>query len=467
MMARSGYAVRFPREEWVPENKAHRPSAGARVAAVVALLTLVAAAGLVLLGVVQHFAAVLAGLACLLICVVAGWYAVSRRGIVRVVALTVAVAAVAGLITSLVFEDFHGLAVAGLIVVAAVSVVSARYALRAPAGRAHVAAMNVTPTARADHPVLIMNLKSGGGKAEKFRLADECEKRGIEPIVLQPGDDLLQLAEDAIARGADVIGMAGGDGSQALVATVASRRGVPHVCVPAGTRNHFALDLGLDRNDVVGALDAFADAVERRVDLASVNGRIFVNNASLGLYAKVVQSPEYRDAKISTAASILPELLGPEAKPLDLRFRGPDADYPTAHLILVSNDPYQMDHLVDMGTRQRLDLGVLGIVATRIADAAQASRFVAMEAAGRVRRFPGWLEWSALRFEVNSGAPVEIGIDGEALSMDPPLVFESLPGALRVRLPSSVVHPSRARPVRLLSGSTIAQLGLVVAGRYG
>ena len=242
--------------------------------------------------------------------------------------------------------------------------------------------MNVTPTARAEHPVLIMNLKSGGGKAEKFRLADECEKRGIEPIVLQPGDDLLQLAEDAIARGADVIGMAGGDGSQALVATVASRRDVPHVCVPAGTRNHFALDLGLDRNDVVGALDAFADAVERRVDLASVNGRVFVNNASLGLYAKVVQSPEYRDAKISTAASILPELLGPEAKPLDLRFRGPDADYPTAHLILVSNDPYQMDHLVDMGTRQRLDLGVLGIVATRIADAAQASRFVAMEAAG-------------------------------------------------------------------------------------
>ena len=111
MMARSGYAVRFPREEWVPENKAHRPSAGARVAAVVALLTLVAAAGLVLIGVVQHFAAVLAGLACLLICVMAGWYAVSRRGIVRVVALTVAVAAVAGLITSLVFEDFHGLAV--------------------------------------------------------------------------------------------------------------------------------------------------------------------------------------------------------------------------------------------------------------------------------------------------------------------------------------------------------------------
>ncbi len=450
----------------MPENEALRPSAGSRVAAVVALLAMVAAVGLLLIGAVIHIVTVLVAIISLIICVMAGWYAVSRRGIIRVIALIVVVAAVAALGVTLAFDDFNWRPLVLLIVVSVVSVASARYALRGPALRARAAAMRASPAAPAGHPVLIMNLKSGGGKAEKFRLADECEKRGIEPIVLQPGDDLLQLAEDAIARGADVIGMAGGDGSQALVATVASRRNVPHVCVPAGTRNHFALDLGLDRSDVVGALDAFGDAFERRIDLASVNGRIFVNNASLGLYAKVVQSPEYRDAKISTAASILPELLGPEAKPLDLRFRGPGADYPTAHLILVSNDPYRMDHLGNMGTRPRLNLGVLGIVATRIADAAQASRFVALEAAGQVRRFPGWLEWSAPRFEVNSGGPVEIGIDGEALRMDPPLVFESLPGVLRVRLPRRAVRPSRAaRTVRLLSGSTVSELGLVAAGR--
>jgi diacylglycerol kinase family enzyme len=452
----------------VPEKEARRPSAMARVAAVVALVALVAAIGLILLGVVRHFLAVLAGLVALVVCVMAGWYLVSRRGIVRVVAVIVMLAAVAGLIVSLIFEDYHGLPVLGLIVAAAVSVGSARYALRAPAERARVAAMHATPVAPAEHPVLIMNLRSGGGKAERFHLADECGKRGIEPIVLQPGDDLLQLAEDAIARGADAIGMAGGDGSQALVATVASRRNVPHVCVPAGTRNHFALDLGLDRSDVVGALDAFAGAFERRIDLGSVNGRIFVNNASLGLYAEVVQSPEYRDAKISTAASILPGLLGPDAKPLDLRFSGPDGYYPTAHLILVSNDPYQMDHIGNMGTRPRLDLGVLGIVATRIADAAQASRFVALEAAGQVRRFPGWMEWRSPKFVVGSDGPVQIGIDGEALRMDPPLVFESLPGALRVRVPRRAVQPSRrARAVRLLSASTIAELARVAAGSYG
>ena len=115
----------------------------------------------------------------------------------------------------------------------------------------------------ARHGVLIMNLKSGGGKAEKFHLEDECRARGIEPVVLQRGDDLLQLARDAIDRGADVVGMAGGDGSQALVASIAAERGVPMVVIPAGTRNHFALDIGLDRDDVVGALDAYGEARER------------------------------------------------------------------------------------------------------------------------------------------------------------------------------------------------------------
>ena len=145
-----------------------------------------------------------------------------------------------------------------------------------------------------------------------------------KPVVLKPGDDLLELAEDAVARGVDVLGMAGGDGSQALIATVASRHDIAHVCIPAGTRNHFALDLGLDRDDVVGALDAFTEGHERRIDLARVNDRVFVNNASLGVYAKVVQSDAYRDAKLETWTRMLPELLGPDADPIDLEFSTPD-----------------------------------------------------------------------------------------------------------------------------------------------
>jgi diacylglycerol kinase family enzyme len=451
----------------VPEDATHRPKPGERAAALVALLALAAAVLLLLVGVVLHFLAVVLTLVGVLVLVTAGWYAVSRRGVVRAISLVTMLAAAGVLGAGLVLQNISLFRVILLVVAAALSLASARYALRKTRRQLHARAEHVTRAWPARRPVLIMNLKSGGGKAEKFRLAEECERRGIEPIVLRPGDDLLRLADDAITRGADVIGMAGGDGSQALVATVASRRGVPHVCVPAGTRNHFALDLGLDRDDVVGALEAFSDGVERTIDLAAVNGRVFVNNASLGLYAKVVQSPQYRNAKFATISSMLPDLLGRNAAPPDLRFTGPDgADVPAAQLILVSNDPYQLDHIGGRGTRERLDDGVLGIVAARIGDAADARQFVALEAAGQVRRFPGWHEWSAPRFEVSSGSPVEIGIDGEALLMDPPLVFESRPRALRVRLPRHAVrHSPAAMTLHLLSGSTITQLARVLAGR--
>ena len=125
-------------------------------------------------------------------------------------------------------------------------------------------------------------------------------------------------------------------------------------------------------------LDAFQDGVERRVDLARVNGRVFVNNASMGLYAKIVQSPAYRDAKLKTAADVLPDMIGPDALPFDLRFVGPDgAECPSAHLLLVSNNPYELDHLAGRGTRKRIDLGTLGVVAARIASPAEAVTFTA------------------------------------------------------------------------------------------
>jgi len=285
-------------------------------------------------------------------------------------------------------------------------------------------------------------------------------------VLLRPGDDLLQLAKDAIARGADVIGMAGGDGSQALVASVASAHQIPHVVVPSGTRNHFALDLGLDRDDVVGALDAFSDAVERRIDLGDVNGRVFVNNASLGLYAKIVQVPGYREAKLKTAAEVLPELLGPDAKPFDLRFTGPDGTrYDTAHMILVSNNQYQLDHLGGRGTRESLDDGILGVVAARIGGPTEARRFVTLEAVGQVRKFPGWLEWETPRFEVSSDSPVEIGIDGETLMMTPPLVFSVRPGALRVRIPRNAPGRSPAsEALHITTRSTVGDLFAIAAG---
>ena len=195
-------------------------------------------------------------------------------------------------------------------------------------------------------PVLLVNPRSGGGKAQHHELVARCRAWGIEPLPLEPGEDISAIATAAVLRGADVIGMAGGDGSQAAAAAVAAGHDLPYVVVPAGTRNHFALDLGADPDDVVGSLAAFFGGEERRVDLARVNGRVFVNNASMGLYGRLVQSREYRDAKLRTAIQLLPELLGPRAEPFDLRFTDTEGtEHVCAQLLLVSNNRYELDPL--------------------------------------------------------------------------------------------------------------------------
>ena len=157
--------------------------------------------------------------------------------------------------------------------------------------------------------------------------------------------------------------MAGGDGSLAVVAAAAAAHDIPFVCVPAGTRNHFALDVGVDRHDVTGALDAFTDGVERRIDLAEVNGRTFLNNVSLGIYGNAVRSPSYRDDKVRTLLETAAEVIGPSAEAPALSLVD-DLEREHRHpaVVLVSNNPYAVDRPLFRGTRPTLSGGHLGII---------------------------------------------------------------------------------------------------------
>jgi diacylglycerol kinase family enzyme len=435
------------------------------LSAIVALVAVVAVLAVAVVGLVQRPLVLLVALACLGVAIAAAAYALTRTGGRRLLAAVVAVLAL-GVPLALVVAYGRLLQLLLLIALLAIAGVAARYGL----GR-DIKSLRNSPTPGiavrpAIRPVLLMNPKSGGGKVERFNLVEEARRRGIEPVVLQPGDDLRQLAEQAVAGGADVLGMAGGDGSQALVASVAAAHDVGFVCVPAGTRNHLAMDLGLDRDDVVAALDAFGVAVERRIDLGLVGDRVFVNNATMGLYARIVQSPAYRDHKMGTALELLPAMLGPDAAPFDLRFTGPDGtEHASAHLILVSNNRYELSHPEGFGSRRRLDAGTLGIVAARLQSPGEAARLAQLQASGPTGRPADWLEWTDTSFEVRAAAPVEVGVDGEALLLGPPIRFRIVPGALRVRIPSQAPGYSPAAAVPTPGWATLTALWQTATGR--
>ena len=426
-------------------SAATKPGAGRRLAAICAFALVALVLVITVLKVLDDPLRVLGQVILLIVVLIAAWEALTRAGRRRWAAIVVgAVAVVAVVVIMATGEGASLLSLIARLAVLGVAIVLARYALARDVRSLKQSETPGKPVPAARHGVLIMNLKSGGGKAEKFHLVDECRARGIEPVVLQRGDDLLQLARDAIDRGADVVGMAGGDGSQALVASIAAERGVPMVVIPAGTRNHFALDIGLDRDDVVGALDAYGEAREHSIDLADVNGRIFVNNVSLGLYATIVQSPEYRDAKRETALTALPEMLGPGSEPFDLQFTGPDGvGHEGAHVIQVSNGPYGTT-TGGITSRPRLDTGQLGVFSLVVPDAVAATRAIAAMATATPALYEGYLTWATPTFEITSASPIAVGLDGEALDMDPPLVFSSRPGVLRLRLPLQAIGYSPA-----------------------
>jgi len=417
-----------------------------RVAAVVALVVGTATVVLGVVVSVSQFPRGLGVLGCVVIAGVAAWYGVLRRGIARVAGLYVAGVAAVGAVVFVVVGGRFGvdlLVVVGLLVTLA--------ALRATMA-AHVELPRVPAPQR---PVLFFNPRSGGGKAERFALAKEARDRGIEPIELKGGDDLEDLVRGAVERGADGLAMAGGDGSQAIVAAIAAELSLPYACVPAGTRNHFALDLGVDRDDVVGALDAFVDGGERLVDLAEVNGRVFVNNVSLGLYAEAVQRTGYRAAKIRTLLDTVPDALGTGGSDLDMRWTGPGGHgHRGGAAVLVSNNRYRLGRAVGSGTRPHIDDGLLGITVLG-----------APADGGQRRPQRPWREWSAPSFEVDADRPLPAGVDGEALVLDAPLRFRIRPGVLRVRIahqhPGS--SPSAMAPEGFRAG--LVELVRIALGR--
>ena len=373
------------------------------------------------------FAMLGVGLGAAALTLVAAYVFLSRRGVRRWLSLAVCVAAPIAVIVVYAFAALLWVAVASA-AAWLVAGVTARWALAGDRARWR---MPERPASPARHPFLIMNPKSGGGKVGKFDLKRKAEELGAEVFLMSGPEpvDVAAVAEGAAAGGADVLGVAGGDGTQALVAGVAARYDIPFMVITAGTRNHFALDLGLDREDPAACLGALSDGVELRVDLGRIGSRTFVNNASFGAYADVVQTPAYRDDKLGTTLNLLPDLLqGHRGAKLAAHADGIDISGPQA--LLVANNPYGSGDIAGLSRRLRLDRGTLGVVGVQVDSPQQAAGLL------RGRRARGLTLLTAAKVEITADtAQVAVGIDGEAVMMSTPVICAVRPGALRVVVP--------------------------------
>ncbi|MFC8386491.1 diacylglycerol/lipid kinase family protein [Nocardia sp. NPDC057272] len=378
-------------------------------------------------GVLGAVALLIVGTGGVVVAVAALYTFITRFGILRWMALGVALLAPVIVVVSFVRANLLWVVlVSGAL--ALVTIGAARIALR---GSGAETTMPEYSAPAPERPFLIMNPRSGGGKVSKFDLVRKAEELGAQVALLEGPEeiDVTALAQRAVADGADLLGVAGGDGTQALVAAVAVEHDLPFLVISAGTRNHFAMDLGLDRADPTRSLDALRDGVELRVDLGTVNGRPFVNNASFGVYAEIVRSPAYRDDKTATVLALLPDLLNGHRGPrLVARIGELVVDGPQA--ILVSNNPYGSNDLAGLSRRVRLDRGVLGAVTLSVTST--------REAVGLLRRtrLRGLSQETAIELIVDADTPeIPAGIDGESMLLDTPVRCTIQPAALRVRVP--------------------------------
>ena len=285
-----------------------------------------------------------------------------------------------------------------------------------------------------------MNPRSGGGKVGRFQLIEQAELLGARVKVMGAGDDPATLARRALEEGAEVLGVAGGDGTVATVAAVAAKADRPLVVVPAGTRNHFARDLGLDIRNPTSALKALHDGEHLRVDLGLVDTRPFVNNVSFGMYADALLTPHYRERKtLALASSAGPYLEGRQW--VDASVETPEGTVEHPQVVLVSNNPYHITTLRYLGRRFGLDRGVLGVIVlkrsagTRPEPLPRLVRDMAQRGTAGPRG-EGVIAWPAARITLHgTTADVAAGVDGEAVRLPLPVTCEIRPRALRILLP--------------------------------
>ena len=297
---------------------------------------------------------------------------------------------------------------------------------------------------------LIINPSAGSAATIMGRLTRAARERGIAVRVLEPGENARHAALEAAEDGAESLAVAGGDGSVAAVAGVAVGRNLPLAVVPTGTLNHFARDLGLDLLRPLRALDAFeAGHHERRVDVGRINGRPFINNVSLGVYAEMLGDPGYRKDKLGVAQAKLQAAFSDPNLRRGMRITPPgEAPLESIVAAVVSNNPYEFARWNSLGQRNRLDTGTLQISVLDAGTLDELERLIAGTLLGAIEFRPALRYWASECLEMGVlGEVVRAGVDGEPITLAAPLRFSMDPGALRVLVPAGLPAEGQTPPL--------------------
>ncbi len=246
-----------------------------------------------------------------------------------------------------------------------------------------------------------------------------------------PPDQLVEAVKQAMAAGCSFVGAAGGDGTIRTVAEQLVGTEVPLLAIPAGTRNHFAKDVGIED------LDAAEKAATGRVisvDVGRVNGKCFVNNSSIGLYPKIVIRREVHQRRlrkgVANVVAAYEQLR--EGSRVNVEVDGVTH---CAWMVFVGNGTYG-EGLLDLGDRESVDDGVLDVRVVRADRPLSRLRIVGAVVLGRLARSPLVLRWQTVATVCDlNRRRVEVALDGEVEDLGTPLRFECLSGALRVLVP--------------------------------
>jgi diacylglycerol kinase family enzyme len=290
---------------------------------------------------------------------------------------------------------------------------------------------------------ILLNCRSGCGasnaEADRLRQAFDGTGLDVDVALLRQGDDVRDAARKALQAQPAVLVAAGGDGTLSAVADVLRGTGTALGVMPFGTLNHFAKDLGIPL-DPLEAARTIAAGRRTAVDLGEVNGRAFINNASLGLYPGMVRERERQQRRLRRSKrhammwATLAVLNRPPLLDLRLELDG-DVHDCRAPFVFIGNNDYLMEGF-NIGTRARLDGGCLNVYTTRACSAGGLIMLLLHALFGRLRQAEDFVESRASSLRVTSRKRrLLVATDGEVSTMDTPLEFRIRRRALEVIVP--------------------------------